>query len=299
VHPPTLASDLVGLRQAVHSRPLVAGLIGVGPLSRFKRLVFRRLRASLTKAALKPWRFRLLATLLEEPRLRARLEHRWSNQQSFSAAWPADIGRVEDFADVTWLFTSSMLNHGLARQELSEAAYLWRLVRGHVTDVAEIGRYRGGTTFLFAAAGAHVVSIDRREPMPGSDADLLNALERAGLDDRVELVNADIREYVPGRTFGLVLFDIQSPYDVVAFGLERWWQAVAPGGSLIIRDGSGYPPQDPRAAIVSPAVAAAAAMASRSDAEVVEKVPGSYMHLRRVPEVATASHASLNEPSLP
>jgi len=177
------------------------------------------------------------------------------------------------------------LNHGLARQEFAEAAYLWRLIRdefGPAGSVAELGRYMGGTTFMLAAAGARVVSIDRREGRPGSDGELHAALAAAGLAERVELVTADVREYEPKQSFELILFDLVAPREVVDECLTRWWTAVAPLGSLIVRDGAGYSAHDSRRKLTEPVVEAAAKLAASEDAEVVDDTPGSYLRLRKI-----------------
>ena len=201
----------------------------------------------------------LVERVAEDPRVRARLLHRWSNRQAVSASFAGQEITGTRFEDLSWLFGSNIMNHGLSRQEFAEASYLWRLVAddlGPDPAVAEVGRYMGGTTFLLAAAGARVVSLDRGEARPGSDAELRDALDRAGLAGRVELVTADVREYEPRRDFSLVLFDLVAPREVVDAGLARWWDAVAPDGSLIIRDGAGHPSWDVRTAITQTMVEA-------------------------------------------
>jgi predicted O-methyltransferase YrrM len=229
---------------------------------------------------------RLLELVTDDQSVRARLLHRWSNQQAVAASFAAQAEvNGTRFEDLTWLFGSNALNHGLARQEFAEAAYLWRVVRDEVGpngSVAELGRYTGGTTFLLAAAGARVVSIDRQEARPGSDAELHSALVAAGLAERVELATADVREYELTESFDLVLFDLVAPREVVDDCLTRWWAAVSPSGSLIVRDGSGYPPHDSRRKLTQPVVEAAAELAAREDAEIVPGTPGSYLRLRKV-----------------
>ena len=64
--------------------------------------------------------------------------------------WPE---RISGFEDLAFLFSSTILGHGIASLRLDEAAYLYRLVRELKPDTAaEIGRYRGGSTFLIASA---------------------------------------------------------------------------------------------------------------------------------------------------
>ena len=51
------------------------------------------------------------------------------------------------------MFSSNQLNHGVASLQIDEAALLYRLARD-ATDgpFAEIGRFKGGSTFIFASA---------------------------------------------------------------------------------------------------------------------------------------------------
>ena len=60
---------------------------------------------------------------------------------------------LDGFEDLTFLFTSTILAHGVASLRLDEAAFLYRLVRDTQPEtVVEIGRYRGGSTVIIAAA---------------------------------------------------------------------------------------------------------------------------------------------------
>jgi predicted O-methyltransferase YrrM len=245
-----------------------------------------RARTAARRAAATPIGMRLLEDVTDDRSVRARLLHRWSNQQAAAASFAARAeSTATRFEDLVWLFDSNALNHGLARQEFAEAAYLWRVVRDEVGpdgSVAELGRYMGGTTFMLAAAGARVVSIDRREGRPGSDGELHAALAAAGLAERVELVTADVREYEPKRSFELILFDLVAPREVVDECLTHWWKAVAPLGSLIVRDGAGYSAHDSRRRLTQPVVEAAAELAASEDAEIVDDTPGSYLRLRKI-----------------
>jgi predicted O-methyltransferase YrrM len=129
-----------------------------------------------------------------------------------------------------------VLNQGLSRLRLDEATYLYRLVRSlERPRVAELGRYKGGTTFLFAAAGAQVTSIDiSAERQRDFDPQLLRALERFDLDDLVEVVVADSHTYpVEERRFELVFCDADYSYEGMRMDFEHWWPALVPAGHLI------------------------------------------------------------------
>jgi predicted O-methyltransferase YrrM len=228
-----------------------------------------------------------IAAILRSPIFRSDVLHALSNVQAAAASFDDVLAnvllpaRIAGFEDCAWLFGSNALNHGLSRQEIAEAAYLYRLVRSmSEPTVLELGRYKGGTTFLLAAAGAHVVSLELREPHPGSDDELRGALDRFGLLDRVELVLAasDAFEIVNGTAFDLVFIDAVLEYEYVSREVERFWAAIPDGGSLILRDGSPYPATDVRAVLTVSMVRAAADLGGRADAERISETPGTYAH---------------------
>src|SRR5437870_5439578 len=60
---------------------------------------------------------------------------------------------VEGFEDLAFLFSSNSLNHGISLLTFEEAAFLFGAAREVGKGVIiEIGRFKGGTTFLLAAA---------------------------------------------------------------------------------------------------------------------------------------------------
>jgi predicted O-methyltransferase YrrM len=143
------------------------------------------------------------------------------------------------------VLSSNQLNHGASRMMLIEAAYLYRLVRSiPEPQVVEVGRYRGGTTFLFAAAGARVLSIDNDPKVAAHDRLLVSALERRGLADRVTLVIADSQTYAVPDEQSLVLVDGDHTYEGVKRDIEHWLPALAPGGHLVMHD--AFAPEPPR-----------------------------------------------------
>lgn len=150
---------------------------------------------------------------------------------------PDGLDEVRGFEDVTWLFSNHALNQRLSRLALGEAAHLYRLVGSlDAPRVAEIGRYKGGTTLLLAAAGAHVLSLDVSEERQASfDPPLREALARLGLAGRVELVVADSHTYRPEpASFDLVLLDGDMSPDGLRADWGEWWPAVVPSGHLIL-----------------------------------------------------------------
>jgi len=158
--------------------------------------------------------------------------------------WPAG---VHGFEDLAFLFSSNQLNHGVASLQIDEAALLYRLGRNATSGpVAEIGRFKGGSTFVFAAAlpdGVELWSYDfhvaLRPDLPGErlDAELGAALERYGLARKVHLLVADSRTADPPPGEIEVLFiDGDHSYEGAKADFERWSAFVRPGGHLLLHD---------------------------------------------------------------
>ena len=170
--------------------------------------------------------------------------------------WP-DAAR--GFEDLAFMFRSSQLDHGIASLRFDEAALLFGLVRslGQAT-IAELGRYKGGSTVVMAAAmaeGSELWSYDLHLHGPdgprGEDLDreLADALRRLGIQDGVRLFVADTRTAEqPPRPCSLVFVDGDHSYEGARADVERWLGAIRPGGHLLFHDavdtggwGTGYP----------------------------------------------------------
>ena len=159
--------------------------------------------------------------------------------------WPESI---EGFEDLAFLFASNQLSHGIVSLQLDEAALLYRLARRAPEEgaLAEIGRFKGGSTLLLASAlppGAELWSYDLHVAIRGDmsgpqlDAELQGALQRYGLADRVHLVVGDSRTAEPPpREPYLVFVDGDHTYEGARADYERWSALVAPGGHLLFHD---------------------------------------------------------------
>jgi predicted O-methyltransferase YrrM len=121
---------------------------------------------------------------------------------------------------------------------IDEAAYLYRLVHSLQEPlVVEIGRYHGGTTFLLAAAGGRVTSLDINPALVDTDVLLERALERYGLSDRVTVEIADSHAYrVEAEAYDVVFVDGDHTYEGARGDVERWLPGITPGGHLILHD---------------------------------------------------------------
>jgi predicted O-methyltransferase YrrM len=150
--------------------------------------------------------------------------------------WPEQI---EGFEDLAFLFSSNQLSHGIASLQLDEAALLYGLARRVPAGaaVAEIGRFKGGSTVITAAAmdaGAELWSYDLSSE---NDRELLDALRRLGLDARVHLVVGDSRSVeLPPAPLRSLFVDGDHSYEGARADYLRWRGLVAPGGNLLFHD---------------------------------------------------------------
>ena len=158
--------------------------------------------------------------------------------------WPDD---VRGFEDLAFMFSSNQLNHGVASLQFDEAALLFRLARDAQSGpFAEIGRFKGGSTIVFAAAlpdevelWSYDLHVALRADMPGAelDGELGAALERYGLASKVHLVVADSRTVEPpSHELELLFVDGDHSYDGAKADYERWGAFVRPGGHLLFHD---------------------------------------------------------------
>ena len=159
--------------------------------------------------------------------------------------WPEAI---DGFEDLAFLFASNQLSHGIASLQLDEAALLYRLARRapEGAAIAEIGRFKGGSTLLLASAlpaGAELWSYDLHVAIrpdlsgPQLDAELRTALDRYALAGRVHLVVGDSRTVEPPpRPPHLVFVDGDHTYEGACADYERWSDLVARDGHLLFHD---------------------------------------------------------------
>jgi predicted O-methyltransferase YrrM len=164
--------------------------------------------------------------------------------------WPETL---DGFDDLAFLFASTPLNHGIVSLAVDEAAYLYRIVRGlDRANIAEIGRYKGGSTLLIAAAmdsestlwsyDLHV-KLMTVELGPEIDAEIERALERYGLADRVHLIVGDSKLVdPPAADFQLVFVDGDHSYEGVRGDYLNWRPALRPGGHLLFHDAAAHRP---------------------------------------------------------
>ena len=210
--------------------------------------------------------------------------------------WPES---VRGFEDLAFLFSSNRANMGIASLALDEAAYLFRIAREPgIETIVEIGRFRGGSTFLIAAAmgeRARLYSYDTHGKLGApdrADEPLRGALSRYGLDSRVEIVVADsTTAEAPATPCDLVFIDGDHSYAGARADFEHWRDFLRPGGHLLFHDAAH---ERPFVSAYEGSVAVAEEIA-REEAHSFRRVPapGSLADFVRIEEPG----ASLRSPN--
>lgn len=174
-----------------------------------------------------------------------------SVNDSFPARLIESPSEILGFEDLFWLFTCKRSNAGIICMSIDEAAYVYRLARSlRGGTCVEVGRFRGGSTFLLAVAtdgDSRVLSIDnhRKAKSKGSsyDRELVAALQKYGLNHKVRLFVADSSSVRIGRaTADLVLIDGDHSYEGVRRDWRHFRDSIRVGGHVILHDaGSALP----------------------------------------------------------
>lgn len=149
-----------------------------------------------------------------------------------------------NFEDLDWLLVSSSTNKGLLMLQFDEAAFLFRLVRSQpAARILEIGRYYGGSAFLFAVAGDHNSMVTSIDIAPQNDELLQIALKKSGLAHKVQLLVGDSRGGEASADFyDLIFVDGDHSYESVLKDYEHWRKAVKPGGYLALHNAAAGGP---------------------------------------------------------
>jgi predicted O-methyltransferase YrrM len=167
------------------------------------------------------------------------------------AQWPASLARFEDVAPI--VLSSNAANRGVSSMSVVEVAHLWRLAaESPARTLIEIGRERGGSTLVMAAAMAQDATLYSYDPQSKHgaqgqefDRQLSNALARYGLDEHVRILEEDSKTATaPSGSYGLVLVDGDPSYAGTRSDFERFCVHLAPGGRALFHDAVAGGPRE-------------------------------------------------------
>lgn len=150
------------------------------------------------------------------------------------------------FDHVAGLFGTNPLARGVIALTPREAAYLFTLARQtQARKVVEIGRFRGGSTIILAAAigaAGKLWSVDLGEKeerfedrADGYDAQTRSFLDRYGLDADLIVGDSASVDLDTGE-LDLVFIDGDHSYPGVKADFERWGSRVRTGGAVVLDD---------------------------------------------------------------
>ena len=151
------------------------------------------------------------------------------------------------FEHLAGLFASTSLDHAVLLMTTRQAAYLFGLIRRmNARRVVEIGRYKGGSTLLIAAAmngqgdfwsidnGEKEVRLHGGGPRP-FDEQIADACGRFGL--KADLIVADSRTVeIDTGDVDLVFIDGDHSYEGVKSDFDRFGRRVRMGGAVLFDD---------------------------------------------------------------
>jgi len=143
-----------------------------------------------------------------------------------------------NFEDLDWMLVSNSTNKGLLLLEFDEAALLFRLARSKpAAQIVEIGRFCGGSAFLFAVASDQDSMVTSIDIAPQNDELLQIALKKSGLAHKVHLLVGDSHDSEAKVDFyDLIFVDGDHSYEGVLKDYEHWKKAVKPGGYLVFHN---------------------------------------------------------------
>ncbi len=163
---------------------------------------------------------------------------------------PFDFSPGSDlqFEHLAGLFADTSLNHGVISMTIRQAAYLFGLIRQiKARKIIEIGRYKGGSTLLMAAAmgkegelwsidcGEKKARLYQKTTSRSFDEQLTDLSQRLGL--KIHIIAGDSRtvEIETGEV-DLVLIDGDHSYEGAKNDFERFGTRVRQGGALLFDD---------------------------------------------------------------
>ncbi len=136
-----------------------------------------------------------------------------------------------------WIPDESELPKEFIRLEPWEIEYLYPMANRARHGILETGRFRGGSTFLFACANA-TVPIHSVDIAPQDDDKLKELLEKAGIGKNVNLIVGDSQhtQHPSVGDIDVLFIDGDHSYDGCTNDLENWFPKVVNGGHILLHD---------------------------------------------------------------
>lgn len=153
-----------------------------------------------------------------------------------------------DFHHLAGVFASTPFDHAVIGMPVRQAAYLFGFVRQtKPRKVIEIGRHKGGSTLLIAAAmqgQGEFWSIDigekesrlRQEGMRPYDKQIDDLCRRSGLNATLLVGDSRTIEVDTGGEIDLAFIDGDHRYAGVKIDFERFGRRVRVGGAVLFDD---------------------------------------------------------------
>lgn len=142
------------------------------------------------------------------------------------------------FEDLTSLFFCSPLTRGILRQDLDEAALLYKYVaKIEKAKGVEIGRFYGGSTILLCTAIGEAGKLYSIDIAPKhNDEELKRVLTKLNFQNRVELIISDANKYELNEALDFAFIDGDHSYEGARLDHNRWGAKLKVGGLLIHHD---------------------------------------------------------------
>ncbi len=173
-----------------------------------------------------------------------------------TAVLPVAQDQLIGFENLVDIFSSNPFNSGSILMTIRDTAYIFGVTRNiRATKVIEIGRYRGGSTLVIAAALGSVTNTTRpqlwsidlgpdenmstRPEWRNSDEQLETKLNDLGLMEQVDitLLVGDSREVsIETGEIDIAFIDGDHSYEGVKSDFERFGIRVKVGGSIFFDD---------------------------------------------------------------
>ncbi len=219
----------------------------IGSIRKIEQWIGTILASCLSQTALRTFALRLS---IRDPQalLEAFGPHLNRKPNLDNMAFDLPVKETLEFEQLAGLFSSTSLDHAVITMTVRQGAYLFGLIRHmEAGKVIEIGRYKGGSTLLIAAAmngegefwsidvGEKEERLHSKELSRPFDEQLSDMCKRFGLS--VNIIVGDSRTVDIGTDeVDLVVIDGDHSYDGVKNDFERFGRRVRVGGGVLFDD---------------------------------------------------------------